>query len=124
VSASETGWRRPRLEELLAPFPDGWAVLSADIHGSVLHHLGVLESFLERFAAAEEHFAGAVDLHHRAGSRGWVARTRLEWARMLLQRADTGDAARARELLDQALAAAVDLGLGAVERQARALLER
>jgi tetratricopeptide (TPR) repeat protein len=113
----------PRLEELLAPFADGMAVLSADIHGSVSHHLGMVTTVLRRFAAAEAHFRTAVAVHERTGGPGWVARTRLEWARMLVRRAGPGDVAQARDLLAQALATAVDLGLGGLERQARALLE-
>jgi hypothetical protein len=42
---------------------------------------------------------------------------------MLLGRQARGDDQRAGALLHQALATAVDLGLGAVERRTRALLE-
>jgi hypothetical protein len=41
---------------------------------------------------------------------------------MLLTRAEPGDAHRARELLDQALATARELGLANVERRAVELL--
>jgi hypothetical protein len=42
---------------------------------------------------------------------------------MLLRRNSLGDAERARSLLQQALGTATELGLGGVERKARALLE-
>jgi hypothetical protein len=51
-----------------------------------------------------------------------LARTRLEWARMLLARRRPEDADRARDLLDPALATARELGLGNVERRAVELL--
>ena len=53
---------------------------------------------------------------------GWSARTRLEWARMLVTRRQTGDLERARHLLAEALATARELGLGNVERRAVTLL--
>lgn len=61
--------------------------------------------------------------HHQARLPAWLTRTRLEWARMLGRRGSPGDAEQARSLLEQALGAATDLGLGGIERQATALLE-
>ncbi len=52
----------------------------------------------------------------------WLAATRLERARMLLDRRRPGDAERARELLGQALATARELGVVNVERRAVGLL--
>jgi hypothetical protein len=53
-----------------------------------------------------------------------LARTRLEWARLLLTRRHPGDADTARDLLGQALATARELGLGGIERHAAALVQR
>jgi hypothetical protein len=53
---------------------------------------------------------------------GWLALTRLEWARMLLARSESTDVARARDLLGQARAAASELGLTRIEQQAAELL--
>jgi hypothetical protein len=58
----------------------------------------------------------------RIGAPTWLARTRLEWARMLLTLRGAGDMERAQELLRQALTTARELGLGNVERRAMALL--
>lgn len=55
------------------------------------------------------------------GAQAWLARTRLEWGRMLQGR---GDLRRARPLLEQALAGAVELGQGSVERSARDALRQ
>lgn len=68
------------------------------------------------------HFAAAEEIHARVGAPIYVARTRLEWARMLLARRAPQDPPRARDLLGQALASARELGLANVERLAGALL--
>ena len=61
-------------------------------------------------------------LHAGMDVTGWLVRTRLEWARMLIRRQQPGDAERSRELGRQALATARQLGLSAVERDAVSLL--
>jgi tetratricopeptide (TPR) repeat protein len=82
------------------------------------HVLAVLAGGLGRFDDAERHFAAAAELARRAGAPIWLARTEAEWARMLTNRRRPGDAERARELLDDALATARQLGAGGVERLA------
>jgi hypothetical protein len=88
----------------------------------VSFHLGLLAGFLGRFDDAERHFAAAAAEHQRIGAPTYLARTRLEWARMLLARGDAGDEARARTLLTEASAVAEELGLLGVERASAALL--
>jgi predicted ATPase/class 3 adenylate cyclase len=90
--------------------------------GAVVHHLALLAMLMDRFDEAEARFAAAEATHERIGAPTWLARTRLEWARMLLTRRLSGDAERARELLGQALTAARQLGLQNVERRAVELL--
>ena len=70
----------------------------------------------------EARFGAAAATHDRIGAAAWLARTRLEWARMLLTRAEPGDGDRAHDLLGQALATARDLGLANIERGALELL--
>jgi hypothetical protein len=82
----------------------------------------MLATVLGRFDEADSDFQSAAQLHQRLAAPTWLARTRLEWARMLLRRGGPGDADRARELLGQSLATARELGLGAVERQVSTLL--
>jgi class 3 adenylate cyclase/tetratricopeptide (TPR) repeat protein len=110
------------LHDLLAPYPEqvvvGWGVAL----GSVSYSVGLLATTLGRFEEAEARFATAATTHARLGAPIWLARTRLEWARMLLARGQSGDAERARELLCQALATARELGLADVERRAADLL--
>lgn len=110
------------LYDLLAPYPAHFVFATAACLGSVSHYLGMLATTTGHFGDAEGHFLAAEATHARLGARPWLAWTRLEWARMLLARRQPGDAERARELLDQALATARELGLGNIERRAVALI--
>jgi hypothetical protein len=79
---------------------------------------------LDRFDEAAVQFADAAAIHERIGAPTWLARTRLEWARMLLRRGDPGDIEQARGLLAQAVSTSRELGLTNVEQAAAALLSR
>ena len=90
--------------------------------GSVDHYLGLLATVEGRFDQAGRHFEAAHASHEALAAPIWLARTRLEWARILLTSREPGYAERARDLLGQALATARELGLAKVERDAVALL--
>ena len=89
--------------------------------GAVAHFTGALAATLGRYDEADVWFAEAAAMEERAGSVACLARTRLDWARMLLRRAGPSDEDRATILLDQALATATSVGLGTVERRVREL---
>jgi class 3 adenylate cyclase/tetratricopeptide (TPR) repeat protein len=110
--------------ELLTPYADQMPVGAlGTATGSVSYYLGLLATTLQRFDEADTRFSAAQAIHERLGAPAWLARTRLEWARMLLTRGQPGDVDRACDLLGQALQTARELGLGAVERRAVALLQ-
>ena len=111
-----------RLVAALLPYSRQAVPLVALPTPSVAHHLGLLTATLGRYDEADGHFRDAVAIHERLGAAHWVARTRLEWARMLLARAQPGDAGRAQDLLRRALGTAQELGLASVERRAAPLL--
>ncbi|MDQ3946011.1 MAG: AAA family ATPase, partial [Actinomycetota bacterium] len=95
------------LHRILAP----WAIqvgfpVTGICNAAVAHYLGVLATTLGNWDEAAHHFASAYAIHERIPAPIWLARTRLEWARMLLTRGHTGDAERAQDLLEQALATA------------------
>jgi tetratricopeptide (TPR) repeat protein len=110
------------LADRLAPYeeflPGGFVVVSA----AVPHLLGLLATTLRRYDEADARFRAAEDMHRRLGAPALVARTQMEWARMLLGRSAAGDIDRANALLQQALTVARQLGLGTVERRASGLL--
>jgi hypothetical protein len=110
------------LYRLLGPYADQFGYTTGALQGGMTYHLGVLAAVTGQFEEAEGHFAAAEALHQRIGARTWLARTQLEWARLLLARRRSGDGERARDLLNRALATARGLGLGNVERRAVELL--
>jgi tetratricopeptide (TPR) repeat protein len=112
------------LRERLEPYARQLALPAGGIaNGAIAHYLGLLATTLGDHEEAEAQFRTAGTFHERIGAPSWLARTRLEWARMLLTRRQPGDADRARELLGQTLATARELGLAKVERDAVALLQ-
>ena len=110
------------LLDRLAPHHALLATQAGVTAGPVAHYLGLLAATLHRYDEAEVHYQEAAGIEERIGAPAWLARTRLEWARMLLARNGPGDAERARILLSQALETAQKLGLGTIERRAVELL--
>jgi class 3 adenylate cyclase len=114
------------LYDLLLPL----AGTNCQVTGSVVflgaydYHLGLLATALQRWEDAERHFGRAAAVHERLGARAYLARTWLEWARMLAARRRLEDGERIRELLLLTLARARELGLTNVERRAVALLDQ
>jgi class 3 adenylate cyclase len=106
------------LVELLSPYADHLVGGGAYWWHSVSWGLGCLAATLGCFDESDRRFAAAASIEERIGAPAWLARTRLDWARMLVSRRSAGDAGRARELLDQALATARNLGLAGVEHRA------
>lgn len=105
--------------ERLRPYPTTFGFPVAI--GCSAHYLGKLATTLGDYTAADGHFVVAATAHRRVGAPCCLARTRLEWARMLLSRCGPGDNERAVELLDQAAGTARELGLPKVAAQAAEL---
>jgi hypothetical protein len=92
------------------------------IGGSVSMYLAMLAATDGDYAQADVEFAAAAATHERIRAPIWLARTRVEWARMLLARAEANDVERAHDLLGQALATASQHGLAKIERESTDLL--
>jgi hypothetical protein len=110
------------LFDLLAPYGSQVVFTNAGAPGAVAHYLAILAATFGDFDEAQSRFAVAATTHERIGAPTWLARTRVEWARMLLARAKPGDTEQAHGLLRQALATARDRGLTNIERRAVELL--
>jgi eukaryotic-like serine/threonine-protein kinase len=96
--------------ELLRPFGHLNAYAQMEIgRGAVGRNLGSLATLLGRYQEAEIHFRSAAEMNARMGAWPWLARTREDWARMLVDRGDARD--RAQELFDAALTAYRQLGM-------------
>jgi len=105
------------LFDMLAPYASQIVFANAGSLGAVAHYLAVLAATFGDDDEAQRRFAVAARTHERIGAPAWLARTRVEWARMLLTRAKPGDTEQAHDLLHQALATARDRGLANIERR-------
>jgi DNA-binding CsgD family transcriptional regulator len=116
--------RAATLFELLLPFAERNIVFGAHTAslGAAARLLGMLATTLKRWDVAQRHFEFAIRFDERTGGRPWLARSRCEFAAMLMQRARPGDKQRALALLEAALADARELGMRGVEERALTLL--
>ena len=106
----------PYADQLMIGSFAGW------IGGSVSLYRAMLAATAADYAQAEAGFVAAAATHDRVNAPIWRARTRLEWARMLLSRAESGDFERAHDFLVQALATAREFELAKLEQDAAELL--
>jgi tetratricopeptide (TPR) repeat protein len=116
---------RPRarlLFDLLAPCASEFMFGAFAPVGAKAHYLALLATTLGDFDEAERRFTDAATTHERIRAPHWLARTRLEWARMLLRRDRPGDTQPAQDLLRQALTIARERSLANIERRAVQLL--
>jgi class 3 adenylate cyclase/tetratricopeptide (TPR) repeat protein len=112
------------LYELLVPLDGMFTYATGICRGPIAHYLGILATVLERYDDAESHFVDAVELNERLQAPFHLARTQVEWARMLVERAKPGDRDRARDLLETARSTANRYGCAQVERRASRLLQQ
>ena len=114
------------LRATLEPYADQLIVtaFAGNLTGTVALYLAMLATAIGDWPDAEARFAAAAATHERVRAPQWLARTRLEWARMLQKRGEPEDRQRAGALLGAARAAASELGLAAMEREAAELLAK
>jgi len=91
--------------------------------GSAWLYVALLETALERWDEADEHFGDAARSNGRMGARSLLARTQYEHARMLLRRGEGDDRERALELIDRAAATGASTGASAIAEGVRRLRE-
>ena len=103
----------------LLPWRDRLSYTGITLFGPVERYLGLAAACSEQYEDAEEHFGRAAAACERIGAPTWLARSRHEWALMLMRRGQAGDRERAEPLLDQALEAAVAFGCANLEQRLR-----
>ncbi len=113
--------RAGRLYSLLLPYA-AQNVVDAVPRGAVAWHLGNLASLEGWWEEAQRHFEAALELHRRLESRPLLAHSRRDYAAMLLARGARNDRARARDLLERALATYRQLGMERHAARAEELL--
>jgi hypothetical protein len=109
-----------QLYRRLAPWHDQTVFTGIVDFGAVAQYLGQLAVVLSHIDAAVIHFAEALEIHQRLRAPFHIARTKLEWGRLLLDR----DRKRATALLGEAHQLATQYGCGRVERLADEALSR
>ena len=116
--------RASEIERLLAPYTDRMGFASGEVSsGPVDRVRGLLAAMGGRHDEAIGLLESAERDAERKGARLWAVRSSVDRARVLVQRDRPGDRALARDLVDAALAASRALGLPAIEREARGVLE-
>jgi hypothetical protein len=106
------------LYDRLQPWERHVVVVSSTTDSAVALYLGMLATLLDADEAADAHFAVASSLQQGMSSRFPLARTQLEWGKLLWRDGPTADPERARDLLDCARSAAVLHGYGDIAQQA------
>jgi hypothetical protein len=91
--------------------------------GAIDRYRGLLSATLDRLDQADAHFAAAAALEDRIGAPIWLARTRLDWGRLLLGRGGASDRERGQELVAQAIGTAKALGCVTLAKHASRTLK-
>jgi DNA-binding winged helix-turn-helix (wHTH) protein/tetratricopeptide (TPR) repeat protein len=116
--AAEVGERHhaAAIYELLKPYRHRALVVGACVAflGAAAHYLGLLAHVLGRRADAATHFEEAMRRNESMGARPWLARTQHAYGSLLLD-GSARDQVRGRQLLGQALVAARDLRMRALQ---------
>lgn len=112
-----------RITPLLRPHSGELAGSAGFSLGAVDRYLGLLAATQGNCETARRHYRRALSLHTRVGAHGFAARTRCDLAELMLSEG-SGKPDEVRALLEDAAAAAADLGIAHVERRARELLRR
>ena len=102
------------LYELLLPYADKVALSYPEISlGPIARFIGILASTTCRYDDAARHLEDALAMNERIGARPWLAHAQEDYAHILLRRGESGDAEKARSLLDSARTAYHELGVSA-----------
>jgi DNA-binding SARP family transcriptional activator len=111
-----------KLYDMLLPYDELYARAPVEASfGAVARALGVLAATRGDLDAAERHLLAAVEIERRMRARPWAAHALHDLAEVLLTRDGPGDSARARGLLDEAVAGYRALGMDAWAARASGL---
>jgi len=116
--------RAPELYDMLLPHDGecviiGWANTAA---GAVSRSLALLAATMRRWEDAERHFEDAIRTNAQLGDKPWLAHTRAQYARMLIDRDGPGDRDKAFRLLTEAIAMYRKIGMPKHLEMAEAML--
>jgi class 3 adenylate cyclase/tetratricopeptide (TPR) repeat protein len=98
------------LLDRLKPYSGMMADNGLSTFGAIDRALGLLAATRGMLSDADRYFAAAAELLERIEAPIWLARTRLDWARMLRRRGQAGDREQAARLLTDTIEQARSLG--------------
>jgi class 3 adenylate cyclase/tetratricopeptide (TPR) repeat protein len=118
--------RAATLYDMLHPYADCLIVfgLYTLCCGSASHWLGLLAATLKRWNDSILHFEHSIEINTRIGARPFLARSQHEYARMLIERNESGDRDKARIFLTEATATYRELGMPTFLENAEELLAK
>jgi len=110
--------RAALLHSLLRPFGKMNATFGPlAFLGPTSRYLGMLSAAMGKFDEAEGYFEDALRSSERLGASPWIAYTKHDYAKMLLERGDSIAATKSLELATSALRTAEDLGMQDLKRR-------
>jgi tetratricopeptide (TPR) repeat protein len=111
--------RAALLYDLLLPYAEQNLAhdLMRSYLGSTHHYLARLAAALDRFDQADAHYEAALRFNRQLRAAPLIARTQAAWGERLRERDRPRDRRRARDLLEQAHATAVQLGMADFARR-------
>jgi DNA-binding SARP family transcriptional activator len=113
------------LYELLLPYADRIGVSYPEIStGSMARYLGLLAATERRYDVAVRHFQEALRVNEGIGAQSWVAHTQADYGCVALARDSRGDRARAKSLLEAAVATFRQLGMASHAARTTAVRKR
>jgi tetratricopeptide (TPR) repeat protein len=117
--------RARRLYDMLLPYREYFVMsgMPALSSGSAEFVLSLAAGTADRWDLADEHFARAVERNDRSGNRAWLVHGTYEYAALLVRRGVAGDGQRLRDLLQDCLDGATDMGMTRVVGQVRSLAD-
>jgi DNA-binding CsgD family transcriptional regulator len=112
--------RASTLYRMLQPYTGCNLILGGGLVccGSAERYLGLLSATMSRWTEAIRHFEDAVAMNLKIGAHAPLARTRCDYADMLLARDGPGDGERAAALLQLSLESARALGMHGLDERA------
>lgn len=119
-TAAVLGDRRHAASLLSALLPhrgSSATILNWVCYGAVDRYLGLLAMTLDRPDEATDYFESALAMHERMEAWPFAARTRHDLARALAARGESGDPERAQSLWNDALGAALEIGMPALAEE-------
>src|SRR6185295_16659891 len=103
--------RAQTLYDLLTPYAGRCATMGVNILGPVSRFLALLATTLGRGAEARAHFDAALEMNERLGGRPTLARTQLDYARLLFREEAVAERHAALRLCIAAIETAQQLGM-------------